>query len=110
MMISSNQFRFRPGDCCVNKLHGENTGNPSTKIYVNKIEYRIMFKVKTGYYLEFLTSETEMKLPGNTENQIIKNRNGENVPHIEITVVLVHWNIVIMIITKIQKFCIICSK
>ena len=32
---------------------------------------------------------------GNTENKIIKDKNGENVPHLEITkVVLVHYNIV----------------
>ena len=36
-----------------------------------------------------------MKLLGNTENKIIKDKNGENVPHLEITkVVLVHCNIV----------------
>ena len=36
-----------------------------------------------------------MKLLGNTENKITKDKNGENVPHLEITeVVLVHCNIV----------------
>ena len=36
-----------------------------------------------------------MKLLGSTENKITKNKNGENVPHLEITnVVLVHFNIV----------------
>ena len=36
-----------------------------------------------------------MKLLGNTESKITKDRNGENVPHLEITeVVLVHCNIV----------------
>ena len=36
-----------------------------------------------------------MKLLGNTENKIIKDKNGKNVPHLEITkVVLVHYNIV----------------
>ena len=35
-----------------------------------------------------------MKLLGSTENEIIKNKNGENVLHLEITeVVLVHCNI-----------------
>ena len=43
------------------------TGNPSIMICVNKIENRIMFKIKTGYYLELLTSET-MKLLGSTKN------------------------------------------
>ena len=36
-----------------------------------------------------------MKLLGSTENKITKNKNGENVSHLEITeVVLVHCNIV----------------
>ena len=36
-----------------------------------------------------------MTLLGNTKNKIAKNKNGENVPHFEITeIVLVHWNIV----------------
>ena len=29
------------------KKHGENTANPSLSIYVNKIENRITFKIKT---------------------------------------------------------------
>ena len=36
-----------------------------------------------------------MKLLGNTKSKITKDENGENVPHLDITeVVLVHWNIV----------------
>ena len=36
-----------------------------------------------------------MKLPGSTKNKITKHKNGENVPHLEITeVVLVHCNMV----------------
>ena len=31
------------------------TDNPSILIYVNKIENRIRFKIKTGYYLELLS-------------------------------------------------------
>ena len=72
------------------KKQGENIDNPSVKIYVNKIESRITFRIKNGYSLELLTPET-MKLFGSTENKITKNRNFENVPHLEITeVVLVH--------------------
>ena len=63
-------------------------------LYVNKIENRITFKIKNGYSLELLTKET-MKLLGSTENEITKDKNGENVPHLEITeVVLVHCNMV----------------
>ena len=76
------------------KKHGENTDKPSVQIYVNKIENRVTFKIKNGYSLELLTPET-MKLLGSTENKITKDKNGENVPHLEITeVVLVHCNIV----------------
>ena len=61
-------------------------------MYVNKIENTITFKIKTGYYLELLTSGT-IKLLGSTK--IAKDENGENVPHLEINeVVLVHCNIV----------------
>ena len=36
-----------------------------------------------------------MNLFGSTENKITEDKNGENVPHLDITeVVLVHWNIV----------------
>ena len=63
-------------------------------IYVNKIENRVTFKIKNGYSLELLTKET-MKLLGSTENKITTDKNGENVPYLEITeVVLVHCNIV----------------
>ena len=75
------------------KKHGENIDNPSIRIYVNKIENRITFKIKTGYSLELLTPET-IKLLGSTENKITKDKNGERGPHLEITeVVLVHCNI-----------------
>ena len=37
------------------KKQNENIDNPSIRIYVNKIENRIKFTFKTGYYLEFLT-------------------------------------------------------
>ena len=43
--------------------------NPSMKIYVNKIENRITFKIKTGYYLELLMPE-RMKSLGNTKRYI----------------------------------------
>ena len=53
-----------------------------------------MFKMKTGYYLELLTPET-MKLLGSNKIKVTKDKNGENVPNLEITeLVLVHYNIV----------------
>ena len=44
------------------KKHGEDIDKPSVQIYVNKIENRITFKIKSGYSLEHLTPKT-MKLP-----------------------------------------------
>ena len=76
------------------KKHGENTVNPSIRIYTNKIENRITFKIKTGYYLELLTLET-MKLLGSTKSKITEDKNGENMPYLEISeVVLINCNVV----------------
>ena len=76
------------------KKHSESVDNPSIRVYINKIENRIMFKIKNGYYLELLTPET-MKLLGSTNSKITKDKNGQNVPRLEIVeVVLVHWNLV----------------
>ena len=76
------------------KKHGKNIDKPSVKIYVDKTENRITFRIKNGYSLELLTPAT-MKLLGSTKNKITIDKNGENVPHLEITeVVLVHCNIV----------------
>ena len=58
------------------KKHDSFTDNSSIKIYVNKIQNRIMFKI-------------------NTKIKITKDENSENVPHLEITeVLLIHYNIV----------------
>ena len=74
--------------------HGEDIDELSVQVYTNKIKNRITFKFKNGYSLELLTPET-MKLLGSTKNEITEGKNGENVPHLEITeVVLVHYNIV----------------
>ena len=60
---------------------------------VDNLSIRITFKIKSGYYLELLTPET-MKLFGSTESKITKDKNGENVPHLEVVVlVLVHCNL-----------------
>ena len=72
----------------------QNVDNPAIKIYVNKIKNRISFKITNGYYLELLTPET-MKLLGSTESKIIKDKNGEDVPHLEIIeAILVRCNLV----------------
>ena len=88
--VSNIQYYFE----YILKKHGESTDNPSIQIYVNKIENSITFKIENGHALELQTPET-MKLLGSIGNKITKEKNGENVPHLEITeVLLVHCNIV----------------
>ena len=69
------------------KKHETLTENPSTQIYPNKIKNRIVFKIKTSYKLELLTPDT-MKLLGSTNKVVDKNKNGENVPKLEIVEVV----------------------
>ena len=61
------------------KKHSESVDNPPIRIYVNRIENRITFKIKNGYYLELLTPETTTLL-GSDESKVTKDKNGENVP------------------------------
>ena len=49
--ISDIQVHF---EYIMKKKHQTVTDNPPVRIYVNKIENRITFKIKTGYYLQFL--------------------------------------------------------
>ena len=73
-------------------LGQQKAGNQSN--YIKWILYLWTFKIKTGYYLELLIPETT-KLLGSSKNKITKVKNGENVPHLEITeLVLVQCNIV----------------
>ena len=59
-------------------------------IYTNKIEDRMTFEIKPGYYLEILMPET-MKLLGSTKSKINKSKNGENILHLQITEIeLIH--------------------
>ena len=75
------------------KRQREKADNPPIRIYVNTVESRIAFKIKTGYYLKILMPEI-IKLLGSTKKKKEK-KNIENMPHLEITeVVLVHCNIV----------------
>ena len=46
---------------CILKKHGEDIHEQSVQIYVNKIENTVTFKIKNGFSIELLTSET-MKL------------------------------------------------
>ena len=51
------------------KKHSESVDNPPIIIYLNRIENRITFKIKSGYHLELLTPET-MKLLGSAESKM----------------------------------------
>ena len=77
--VSDIQYYFE----YILKKHGEDIDKLSVKIYVNKIENRVTFKIKNGYSFELFTPET-MKLLGSSENKITKNKNRYNVPHLEI--------------------------
>ena len=70
------------------------TDNSPVQIYANKINNRIVFKIKNVYKLELLTPET-MKLLGSTKKIVDKDENNENVPNLEsVEVVLVYCNLV----------------
>ena len=76
------------------KKHETLTANLPVEIYPNKIKNRIVFKIKTGYKLELLTTET-MRLLGSTKKDADADKNSENVPKLEsVEVVLVHCNLV----------------
>ena len=66
----NDEFEFPDGSYSVSdirdyfkhilKKHGENTNKPSVRIYINKIENRITFRIKDGYSLELLTPDNEI--------------------------------------------------
>ena len=88
--ISDTQDYFK----YILKKHSKNVDDPSIRIYVNKIENRITFKIKTGYYLELLIPET-MELLGSTKSKITKDKNRENLPHLEVVeLVILHCSLV----------------
>ena len=66
------------------KEHQNETDDSPIRIYENNIENRITFKIKTGHYLKLLIPET-MKLFRSTKGKVTKKENGENVPLLEIT-------------------------
>ena len=75
------------------KKNNESIDNSPIRIYMKKIENIITFQIKIGHYLEILIPETK-KLLGSTKNKIAKAKIDKNVPHLELTkVILVCCNI-----------------
>ena len=83
-----NYFEF------ITKKHGTLTENPPVQTYVNRIKNRIVLKIKTGYNLEFLISET-MRLLGSTKKDFDKDNDKENVQKLEfLEIILVYCNLI----------------
>ena len=76
------------------KKHEPLTAIPPIHVYINRINKRLVFKIKDGYKLELQTPE-KMKLIGSTKTLIDKTKNGEKLPSLEVVeVVLVQFNLV----------------
>ena len=64
------------------------------QLCVNKIKNKIVFKIKVGYKLEYISLKI-LKLLGSTKNDIDQNKDGGNVPKLtSIEIVLRHCNLV----------------
>ena len=76
------------------KKHETLAENPPVQIYPNKVKNRFFSKIRTGYKLQLLTSET-MKLLGSTKKDVDADKDSENVPKLESAeVLIVHCNLV----------------
>ena len=76
------------------KKHETLPTNPSIHIYINRINNKLVFKIKDRYKLELQTPET-IKLFGSTKKLIDKTKNDENVPSLEVgEVVSIQCNLV----------------
>ena len=79
---------------CIIKKHETIDEVSPVLIYVNEINNRIVFKIKSGYKLELLSKEA-MKLLGSSVDIIDSDKNSELVPKLEsVDLVLVHCNLV----------------
>ena len=66
----------------ITKKHETLTDNPPIRIYVNKVENRVTFKIKKGTISTFLLLKRWNNL---IENKITKNEKGNNLFYLEIT-------------------------
>ena len=70
------------------------TDNLAIRLYANKSGNWVTFRIKTGYYPELVKPETIILL-GSTKIKVTKDETGANMPHLQITkVVLALWNII----------------
>ena len=75
------------------RKHETLTTNPPIHIYINRINNRLVFKIKYRYSLGLQTPET-MKLLGSTKKLIDKTKNGKNALSLEVAeAVLVRCNL-----------------
>ena len=78
----------------ITKKHEALTTTPPIYVYIDRINNRLVFKMKGGYMLELQTPET-IKLFRSTKKLIYKAKIGENVPSLEVAEVdAVHCNLV----------------
>ena len=78
----------------ITKKHETITDVYPVLIYVNEINNRIVFKIKSGYKIELMSKET-MKLLGSSTDTIDGDENRELVPKLEsVDLVLVNCNVV----------------
>ena len=80
----NGEFQLPNGSCSVSniqdyieytiKKHETLTTIPPVHVYINRINNRLVFKIKDGYKLELQTPET-MKLFGSTKKLIDKTKN-----------------------------------
>ena len=78
----------------INKKHETLTTIPPIHVYINRINNRLVFKIKDGYKVELQTPET-IKLFGSTKNKRIdKIKNGGISSLEEVEVVLIQYNLV----------------
>ena len=55
------------------------TTTPLTQIYINRMEKKITFKIKSGYYFDVLTVKT-IKLLGSTDRRKTESKDEDNIP------------------------------
>ena len=75
------------------KKHETLTTIPSIHVYINRINHRLVFKIKDGYKLELQTPET-MKLFRSTKKLIDQTKNGEKLLSLEVVEVVLAHNLV----------------